>query len=144
MEAVNRQLRKMHALERVKYVKEILRSAVQGLSDRDILGIVLQLEHYRQGRRKEIGPLHRTVYDVLLKHELCPKTVYTWLLLERAPSHVKDKLRDGRVSMRNASSMSVAWKRMVSTKAGKDIVAQMRAVIGGLQWRGQEELKTRL
>jgi hypothetical protein len=30
---------------------------------------------------------------------------------------------------------------MMSTNAGKEIMADMRAVIGGLKWKGQEDTK---
>ncbi len=141
MVAVNKKVQKMHVLERVKYVKEILKPATEGLSDRDIRGIVLQITHYYNCRRKTLGPVHRIVNDTLLKHSLTAKTVYSWFLLDLAPPHIKDKLKAGKVSLKDASVMSAAWKKNVSTKSGKDIMAQMRAVIGGLQWRGQEELK---
>ena len=141
---MNPKLWKMHVFERVKYVKQILRPATEGLSNRDIRGVVLQIKHYYSGRRKELGPVHRTVNDLLLKHSLTAKTVYTWFLLEDAPQHIKDKLKAGKISLKDASAMSAAWKKNVSTRAGKEIIAQMRGVIGGLKWRGQEELTRRL
>jgi hypothetical protein len=140
METMNPKVKKMNVFERIEYIRDILRPVTKDISDKEVTGLVLQIQSYREGKRKELNQTHRAIYDLLLKHELTPKTVYVWMLLEKAPSHVKDKLRAQKISIRDASKMSYSWRRMVTTRAGKDIMANMQAVIGGLKWRGQESL----
>ncbi|MFC1741615.1 hypothetical protein ACFL3V_03715 [Nanoarchaeota archaeon] len=140
MRPMNPKWKKMTVFERIEAIRSILKPVTADMSDTEVTGLVLQVQSYKEGKKKELNQTHRAIYDLLLKHDVSPKSVYVWMLLERAPSHVKEKLRAKKISIKDASTMSYNWRRMVSTRAGKDIMANMRAVIGGLKWRGQENL----
>ncbi|MBN1544321.1 hypothetical protein JW898_02560 [Candidatus Woesearchaeota archaeon] len=137
---MNRKWKKMNVFERIEAIRQILKPVTKDTPDKELVGLVLQVQSFREGKHKELNETQRAIYDLLMKHELSPKTVYCWLLLERAPSHVKEKLKARKVSIKDGMTMSYEWRRMMNTKAGKDIMAEMMAVIGGLKWRGQENL----
>ena len=132
--------RKWDVFQRIEYVKQILKDIEDIKDSTTIKGCTLHIWHYKLNRRDSLSNLERLVYEVLLKHDLHAKTVYEWFLLEDLPPHIKEKLISGKISMKDASKMNNSWKRMISTRAGKEIINEIRLTIGGLKWKGQEDL----
>ena len=77
----------------------------------------------------------REVYDFLLSHGISSKTVYEWLRIADAPDHIKKSIAQGTIGQREASSKKYLWNRMVSRRNGKEIVEQVRVMMGGLEWK---------
>jgi uncharacterized coiled-coil DUF342 family protein len=68
-----------------------------------------------------------------------PKGLYEWLLLENVPQHIKQKLLEHKITILEAHRQYVQWKRMSSTRAGTEIMDEMKNVIRRLRWKSQEE-----
>jgi hypothetical protein len=118
-------------------LKEKLLPAVEGLSDTQIRSIICHCAYYKCGRKKELSEKEREVYDLLLRHKISPKTAYEWFRLMDVPDHIRQKIMRCEISMTEASARSYAWKRMITTRAGKQMMEDIRKIIGGLQWKNR-------
>ncbi|MEK6886517.1 MAG: hypothetical protein AABW88_01675 [Nanoarchaeota archaeon] len=116
-------------------VKEKLLPATQGLDDKQIQRIICHCWYYKLGRRKIISEKEREVYDLLLSHGISSKTVYEWLRIADSPDHIKQKISQGTIGMREASSKKYLWNRMVNRRNGKEIMEQVKVIVGGLEWK---------
>jgi hypothetical protein len=135
---------RFNVFERVKSIKEILAPLVPDGDSFRVRGLVMRCAKYRVGLVKALNATERKAYDLLLKHGYNPKTIYEWLLLEDAPEHIREKLIQNRISLRRAQEQYVQWKRMSGTRSGKELMEEIRSVIGRLRWKSQEELTTAL
>ena len=117
-------------------IKQVLQPLIKDKTDQQVKVLLCQCVHYRIGRKNKLEEEERQLYDLLLKNNLAPKTVYqNWLLLE-APEHIQRQLREGKVSVEEARSRSYAYKRMISTTKGKEIIEEILSVIRSLEWKG--------
>lgn len=121
--------------EKINSVKQKLSSAIQGMNDKQIRNILCHCSYYKAGRRNNLNEKEREVYDLLLRNKLSPKTTYQWFCLTNAPDHIKDKIRKREISYEDAQSKSYAWRRMIGMKNGKEIMEEMKTIIGGLEWK---------
>lgn len=121
---------------KIASVKEKLLPAIEGLTDKQVRSILCHCWYYKYGRKKkELIAKEKEVYDLLLEHKISPKTAYEWFRLIDAPDHIKQKIVKCEISFNDASSRMNSWRRMISTKNGKEIMEDMKNVIGGLQWK---------
>jgi len=133
--------RNWNVFERINYALQVLAPATEGMTEDEIRGCLLHVWELQIGKKKNLSDKERMIYDILLQNGLKPKTLYDWMLMRNCPAHIKEKLRDAKISMKDASAMSRKWRMMMSTKAGKEIMTDIRTVIGGLKWKGQEDIK---
>jgi len=133
-----------NVFEKIESVKEKLKSATEGLSDKQIQSILGHCNWYRKNRRKTLNEKEREVNELLLKNNIKPSTAYYFFLLNRAPAHIKQQIKDRKLSYSTASRKMVEWRKMMSTRAGKEIMEDMRKVIGGLQWKQLNQNLTRI
>ena len=131
---------RFNVFERINSVKEILAPVVPDRDGYTLRGLVLRCVKYRVGHIKRLNSKEAKAYDLLLQHKLVPKTVYEWLLLEDLPQHLKEKLAHNKISLDNARMQFVQWKRLSGTRAGQDIMEEMRNIIGRLRWKSHEGL----
>ena len=122
---------------KIHSVKEKLLPATQGLNDKQIRSILAHCWYYKAKRRKDITQKEREVNDLLLSHGISSKTAYEWFRMIDAPDHIKQKLSKGEISFAEASSKKYLWNRMVSRRTGKEIMQQIKDVIGGLEWKNK-------
>ena len=130
--------------EKIESVKEKLKSVTEGLSNKEIQSILGHCVWFRRGRRKELNDKEREVNDLLLKHDIIPKSAYDLFLLNKAPAHIRKKIKERKLSYSMACRKTVQWRKMISTRAGKEIMDDMRKVIGGLQWKQLNQNLTRI
>ncbi len=127
--------------EKIKSVNDLLKDIVNIENRFYLRGIILRGVSYNVGRVKVLREKEAEVYDILLKNGYKPERVYKWLLLERAPNHIKEKLMRGEIGLEHAIKLSYQWRRMADSYSGKEIMEEMQRVIGGLRWKSQEELQ---
>jgi hypothetical protein len=133
-----------NVFERIKSIKEILAPVVPEGDRFRIRGAVMRCARYQVGLIKTLTGTERRVYDLLLKHGHKPKRVYEWLLLEDVPEHLREKLVQNRINLKEARRQFVQWKRMSSTRAGVELMEEIRSVIGRMRWKSQEDITTAL
>src|SRR3989338_6277947 len=122
--------------EKIESVKEILKPLIEDKNNKDIKRILCHCVYYKMGRKKELVGEEKEFYDFLLKHDLKPKTLYEWFLLLDVPEHIKKQLEEKRIGRKNAQSRAFAYKRMIGTKNGKEIMTDIMVVIRRLEWKG--------
>ncbi len=127
-----------NVFERIESVKRILEPVVPDRNSFKLRGLVLRCTKYRVKLIKGLSEIERKTYDLLLKHKLNPKTVYEWLLLEDVPHNIKEKLVKNTISFEDARHQYVQWKRMSGTRAGAEIMDEMRNIIRRIRWKSQE------
>jgi hypothetical protein len=116
--------------------KEILLPCISEKTDLEVRRMLRHCWYYKLGRRKELELEERQLFDLLLKHGLSPKTLYEYYLLLDAPQHIRQKLREGKISMRDAQSKSYAYRRLIFRQGGKDIMREVVQIIRRLEWKG--------
>jgi len=131
-----------NVFEQIKSVKRILEPLAPDGGSFRLRGLVMRCAKYRVGQVKKLKGLEARAYDLLLNQKLNPKTVYEWLLLEDVPQHIKEKIVQRKVNLQDARREYVQWKRMNSTRAGKELMEEIQTVIRRLRWKSQEGLPT--
>ncbi len=131
--------KRINVFEQIKSIKEILRPVAPDGNSLTLRGLVLRCVKYRNRQVKQLDTTAAKTYDLLLQHKLKPKGVYEWLLLEKVPSHLRQKLTEHKITLNEARRQYVQWKRMSSTRSGKEIMNEMKNVIRRLRWKSQEE-----
>ncbi len=129
-------MKRTNVFEKIESSKEILKPVIEGKTDREIKRFLCHCVYYQMGRKKDITGEEREIYDFILKSNLKPKTLYKYFLILDYPEHVRNQLRECKMSLDEARSKSFAYKRMINTKNGKEIMAEMLAVIRRLEWKG--------
>jgi len=128
--------KRFNVFEQIESVKQIL--APVSVDSFALRGLVLRCVKYKIRQITKLGDVEAKTYDLLLKNNLNPKTVYEWLLLEDVPAHIKEKLVQKKINFLDARRQYVQWKRFSDTRAGTELMEEMRNVIRRLQWKSQE------
>ncbi len=131
--------KKLDIFSRIKEVRSLLSNTIGNISDYELRKALCHCWYYKFGRRKEINSLEHEILDILLKNNLSPKTCYHWFLLDKAPDHIKAKIKDKKISFRDALSSSSSWHKMTGRKGADKLMEDIRKIMGGLSWRSQEE-----
>ncbi len=127
-----------NVFERIESVKRILQPLVPDGNSVKVRGLVMRCSKYRAKLIDKLTPMEAKAYDILLSRKLNPKTVYLWLLLEDAPPELRQKLEQNTISILDARSEFVKWKRMASYSSSNELMRDIREVVGKLRWKSQE------
>ena len=100
-----------------------------------LLNIICHCQYFHKGRRKVLTEKEREVYDLLLSNKLNLVTTYAWFLVLLLPPHIKERLKKREISYGKAIHLGFVWRKMTSRRGGDEIMDQMRAIIGGLEWK---------
>jgi len=131
--------KRYNVFERIESIKDILEPVALSRDKLKIRGLVNRCARYQVRLVKKLTKQEARAYDLLLKNKLRPKTVYSWLLLEDVPPHIKEKLAHNKISFEEARPQFVQWKRHNSTRAANELMEEMKNTIRRLRWRSQEE-----
>ncbi|MBN2421043.1 hypothetical protein JXB27_02070 [Candidatus Woesearchaeota archaeon] len=127
--------RRENYFEKIALVKQKLMPAIEGLNDKQLRSVICHCSYYSAGRRKILTDKEREIYDLLLSKGFNARTAYNWFCLINVPDHIRQKILKKQISYADAQAKSNAWRRMISTKSGKEIVEQVQNIIGGLEWK---------
>lgn len=127
---------------KIEYVKKKLLPATEGLNDKQIKSILCHCAYYKAERRKQLTDKEREVYDLLLSLKLSPKTTYQWFCLLNAPDHIKQKVMKLEMTYEEAQRKSYSWRRMIGRKTSKEIMDEIKSIIGGLEWKNRNHILT--
>ncbi len=122
---------------KIESAKQKLLPATNGMSEKQIKNILCHCCYFRIGRRKELNQKEREVYDLLLQYNLNPKTTYQWFALIEAPDHIKQKVKNGTLSYREAVRKSYSWNQLTGRKNSQQIMDDIRKIVGGLEWKNK-------
>jgi len=134
--------KRFNVYERIESVKQILKPVVLDGNGFRLRGILLRCVRYRLGKDATLGKEESQALDILLKNKLNPKTVYEWMLAEQIPAHIKEKIVQRKLKFREGRAQYVQWKRQCNTRLGKNVMEEMRNIVGRLKWKSQEGLRT--
>lgn len=126
--------------EQIEYAKRILAPVVPDGDGFRLRGLVSRCVKFRKKQIKTLTSEQTAVYDLLLKNGLNPQRVYEWLLLENVPAHIKEKLVQRKLSMKDARAEFIKWKRYSDTRAGNEVMEEIKNIVRRLKWRSQEDL----
>ena len=109
----------MNVFGKVKQFKESIFQSVPQKEDLALMSMVQKLAnswHYKRTRKGTVlSKEEAQLYEVMIMNHYNPLTVYSWLLLVNAPSEVRYKLKQGEISLRNASKLKAETKELYST-----------------------------
>jgi len=99
----------MNVFQKIKIVREIIKEVFPKMEIEQLTQEVQFLANNWHGKKRKTGiKLTRqqmVLYDLLLKNQYYPDTVYRWLLLATAPEDVKEKLRNQEISIKTALNL---------------------------------------
>lgn len=130
---------RLDVFEKIEIVRSLIINNVENLNDKEIQSELCRCWYYNIGRREEITPRQHEILDLLLKNNINPKTAYHYFLLNNAPDHIKLRLREKKVSMRDAVSISSKYNKLESMKGSEKLMEEIRTIVGGLKWESQEQ-----
>ncbi len=122
---------------KIESVKQKLSPVTSDMNDKQIRNILCHISYFCHGRRKELTQQERETYDLMLKYKICPKTAYQWFYLVGAPEHIKQKVKLREIGYEEACKLKQEWRMMIGTKSSKDIMNEMRRIVGGLEWKNK-------
>jgi|SRR3989344_4287389 len=123
---------KMNVFDKIKVLQEQVNSVFPEMSFEELKLNVGYLANFWHGKKRKNVTLSKeqlTIYEVLLKNDYNPATVYRWLLLATGPNEIKDKVRTGELSIRQALKFRREHKELVSTSEQEFI----QAIIGCIE-----------
>ncbi len=133
--------RRVNVFSRIESIKKILEPIALKMDSKKIRGLVMRCAKYQTKLIKKLNKTEAKAYDLLLKNNVKPKTAYQYLLLEDVPPHIKEKLVLNKISHEEARRQFVQWKRYSDTKAGNELMEEIKNIIRRLRWKSQEGLK---
>jgi len=80
-----------------------------------VVGRLVNNWHQKSRRGVKLSKVEVMVYELLLRKKYNPSTVYRWLLVTSAPSEVRDKLKMGKISIREALQLRNKLRQQFST-----------------------------
>ncbi len=123
---------------KIEKVKIVLSPVISGMTDKEVQAMLCHCWHYKLERKKDLTPQEHELFDLLLKNGLSSKTIYHWFCLNVAPDHIKQKIRERKISVVDAISQSNAWRKLKTQRGSVRLMEDIREVIGGLTWKSQE------
>lgn len=126
---------------KIERVKIVLAPTISGMSDKEVQAALCHCLYYKIGRRKELTSKERELFDLLVKNGFSPKTLYHWFCLHVAPEHIKQKVRERKMGLREAISQSNAWRKLKTQRGSLRLMEEIREIVGGLTWKSQEPLQ---
>ncbi len=127
-----------NVFERIESVKHILQPLVPDGNSMKVRALVMRCSKYHVKLIDKLTPDEAKAYDLLLSRKLNPKTIYMWLLLEDSPPELRQKLEQNKISILNARTEFVKWKRMANYSSSNELMRDIREVVGRLRWKSQE------
>jgi len=128
-----------NVFQQIESVKQILAPAVPTGESFRLRGLVMRCVKFKKKLITKLDKDSTTVYDLLLKNGLNPQTVYEWLLLENVPAHIREKLVQRKLTLKDARIEFIRWKRHSDGRAGNEIMDEIKNIIRRLKWKSQEE-----
>lgn len=125
---------------KIALFKKVMSPCIREKSDVDITRMLRHCWYYKMGRKRVLTFEERALFDLLLKRGSSPKTLYEYFLLLNAPPHIKQRLKEGTISMKDAQSKSYAYRRLISRQGGKDIMREAVQIIRRLEWKGNNTI----
>ena len=120
--------------EKVEKYKEIFKTVADGKSDIEIKMMLCHCHYYNIGRYKNLTKEERIFRDFLLKHNLKPRSIYEKFCFLEYPEHIKKLLQENKIGVQNAQGRSRAFKRQLDVPEGKELMDEVKRIIGGLEW----------
>ena len=124
--------KKMNVLDKLRVLREHVNSVFPEMSlDEFRLNISFLSNCWHGNKRKKNVTLTKeqlTIYELLTKNDYNPATVYRWLLLATAPQEVRERVRSGQLSVRQALKVRKEHRQLVSTTEKQFIQAIIRCI----------------
>ena len=121
----------MNVFEKLKDVREIVRNVYPNLDVEELKVITQFLANKWHGNKRKNVKLTQKqmcVYELLLKNGHNPATVYKWILATSSPKEIRDKLRNNKISLRDALSQKKRLKPGISVDDRKFIDAVVKCI----------------
>lgn len=106
-------------IEKANYVKRVIienfriNSKIIGIPE--IISMASRIECYKKSRIRNLTEDERILYDLLLKLDLNPRTVFDWLTITQMPRRLRDKLHQREIRIMDALKEYNHWKKRYNT-----------------------------
>lgn len=117
---------------------------IKGKSDSEVKIMLCHCVHHKIGRHKKLTCEERLLYDYLIKNGLSAKTIYKYFVVLNYPDTVKELLHNKKIGMDGAASRAFSLRKMKSDSTSKELMAEIKAVIGGLEWKGLNKVQLQI
>ena len=102
-------------IEKANYVKRVIvenfRVNSRIIEIPEIISMASRIECYKKSRIRNLTNDEKILYDLLLKLELNPRTVFDWLTITQMPRRLKDKLHSREIRIMDALKEYNQWKK---------------------------------
>ena len=102
----------------------------------DLYSALIRVSKYYYGRRStNLTENEMMLYDMLLKHNICPDTAYQYLRLYMVPDNVKERFRNGKLTRKQILSLGMNEVRRSRIQKFLSVVRDGRRLFEELDWR---------
>ena len=130
---------RLNVFEKIDVIRNLIVNNVGDINDKEIQSELCRCWYHNIGRREEITSRQHEILDLLLKNNINPKTAYHYFLLNNAPEHLKTRLKEKKVSIRDAVSISSKYNKLESMKGSEKLMEEIKIIVRGLKWENQEQ-----
>ena len=133
-------VQRQNIFEKIENYRKVLAQAIDCKKDGEIRLMLSHCRYYRLGKLKELTGEERALYDLLLQNGLSVRTVYKHFVLLDYPQEVQEMLRNKEISIDGACTKAFSFKKMRGDTVFKQLMTEIRTVIGGLEWKNLNKL----
>lgn len=121
-----------NVFDKVKKFKEKIQVSFPRLTERECYLLLDHISRFQEGSRKELSFKEREFYDFLLRNQYKPRTVMNWLRVLKLPSHLREGIRSGKISVTKALKTYGQYRRRNDRELEEEIINDIRKYINKL------------
>ncbi len=116
-------------VDKIKIVREMILKEMPQLEKENLRGMFSHIAHYHYKKSLIVTETEMQLYDLLLKNQLNPNTVYKWLLLSKMSTDLKRSVNQGKLTQKQALRLNAERKQKKSINVGLQIINEARNIM---------------
>ena len=115
--------------EKFKIVRKLIVKEMPELEHKELRGMLSHIAHYHYKKHLEVSEEEIQLYDLLLKNQLNPNTVYRWLLLSRINNDLKRSINQGKLTQKQALRLNTERNQKKAINLSLQIINEARSIM---------------
>lgn len=118
--------------DKITEFRESVQAIFPKVSNMELLRMADHVSRYKEGSRKYLSEQEMALRDFLLRRNLGPRTLITWLRVLTYPRHLQDLVRRGELSTMGARKLYGEYRKKTDKKIEEEIIEDIQKYIDKL------------
>jgi len=116
--------------KKIKFVERLIEESIGVVNGDDLYTMLGRISHYHYTTRQHgLKEKELMIYEILIKNDLNPSTVYKWYCLTRTPQDLQQRIRSGKINQKQALRMTLNRRREKEMGLAMQVLTEGRDVI---------------